>query len=277
MTPMMMMMATNCSSTRMRMSCWDVFALPPRSMLTSPSSEDDRDGKNGDRDEKINETGHRVSTRKERRGTWREPPHQRKCTGKSSVAPQQPIEIIQLLLGSGRVAELAPQLVENARGPFGGDRRARQLSGPRTPRASAWVGRAGRRPAFPPAGFPWDRLIAPLIARLLAALLTLLPLLALLHLLHLLGHALHASAQAFESAALGIDRFAVLPLAERALGLAHGVLGVPETLLVLHSLALHPPLQFAQALPQGLLPLAQTLALLLLVPCSPLSPFSACS
>ena len=113
---------------------------------------------------------------------------------------------------------------------------------------------------------------AGLIACLLVALL------AFLHLLHLLGHALHAAAETFERAPLRIDGLAILPLAEGAFGLPHGLLGVAEALLVLHALTLHPALEFAQPLPQGLLTLAQALSeRILLRTGPPCSPFSACS
>src|SRR5262249_58278347 len=65
-------------------------------------------------------------------------------------------------------------------------------------------------------------------------------------LLHLLGHALRALAQGFERAALRIDRAIGVLLAERAFGIAHGLLGPTErvvdalALLALLTLALLP-------------------------------------
>jgi hypothetical protein len=72
-----------------------------------------------------------------------------------------------------------------------------------------------------------------------------------------------ATLQPFQGTALGVDRRAVLALAERALGLAHRALGVGEPLLALHPHAAHAPLHLLEPLAQGLLALAKALALAL--------------
>src|SRR5439155_3742836 len=57
-------------------------------------------------------------------------------------------------------------------------------------------------------------------------------------LLHLLGHALRALAQSFERAALGVDRTVGILLAERTLGVPHGIFGPAERFVALALLAL---------------------------------------
>ena len=55
----------------------------------------------------------------------------------------------------------------------------------------------------------------------------------------------------------------ILALAERALRLAHGALGVVQPLLALHPEALHAPLEILQTFPERLLTLAEPLTVLL--------------
>jgi hypothetical protein len=89
--------------------------------------------------------------------------------------------------------------------------------------------------------------------------------LALAFLLHLLGQLLCAVAQAFQRPALSLRCAFHVALPERALGFAHGLLGLTEAGLARHALALHAPLHFAQAVAQLLLALGQLVATLL--PC----------
>src|SRR3954470_8132764 len=99
-TSMITMIAPNCSSTLSRISFCDVLGLPPRSMLNNPMSSTAATAR----------TAARTSVFE---------PDMNGCDHLVSL-PQQPLEIVELFLWTGRVAKLAAQLLEDPASPLDG-------------------------------------------------------------------------------------------------------------------------------------------------------------
>src|SRR5260370_2538690 len=185
----------------------------------------------------------------------------RNRAGNDLKLPQQTLDVIELELRALRGGEAPAQLLENARRALDVD-----LAGNFHAQIVAEIVAAHR---------PAERIGVLLRAR--RAVATGLSGTAPGPLLHLLGHTLGALAQGFERAALGVDRAVGILLAERALGVAHGLFRAAER--IVHALALLPllalltllallaelaaPVQLLQELPELA---AQRLLVLLQIP-----------
>src|SRR6516225_8787093 len=140
-----------------------------------------------------------------------------------SIVLQQPLDVIELFLRAGKVAEALAQFLDDAAGALHVD-----LARHFYRRVVA---------VFAPAQRPAKRIGVLLRARLTEAAGPAGPRTAAHLLLHRLRQALRTFAQGIERAALRVHRAVGIALAEIAGSVAHGVAGVAELLLAL-SLAL---------------------------------------